>query len=261
MGTANFQGQLWGAKASDWARTELQSNHLFRHVLNKVITNGESDLLDIGCGAGTLCKMAYESGINVHGLDASEALVLLAKKLVPEGNFYTGEMEELPFSDNSFDAVTGVNSFQFAGDIVNAFKEARRVVKQNGKVAAVVWGKPEDCEASVVFSAIGPYMPQLPKNPNAKPPLYANGTVKGIAQEAGLKHLNTEEIETIWEFGDEIEALNAFMSAGMVNLAVNNAGKEVIEDLVLDAIQKFKKFNSKFIVRNKFLCSIFEKTN
>jgi len=43
-----------------------------------------------------------------------------------------GDMEQLPYDDGSFDAVTGFNSFQFATDALRAVAEARRVARKGG---------------------------------------------------------------------------------------------------------------------------------
>lgn len=59
-----------------------------------------------------------------------------------------GEMEELPFADAAFDAVTSFNAFQFAGDPGRALREAGRVCRQGGTIAMLVWGPKDDCDLS-----------------------------------------------------------------------------------------------------------------
>jgi ubiquinone/menaquinone biosynthesis C-methylase UbiE len=46
---------------------------------------------------------------------------------VPLGDVRVGEMESLPWNDDTFDLVTGFNSFFFADDMVGALREAGRV--------------------------------------------------------------------------------------------------------------------------------------
>jgi len=60
---------------------------------------------------------------NSVGLDAAEALLDVARKRTPSGDFRQGEMEELPFADGTFDVVTGFNSLQYAADPVNALRQ------------------------------------------------------------------------------------------------------------------------------------------
>jgi ubiquinone/menaquinone biosynthesis C-methylase UbiE len=81
----------------------------------------------------------FERGARVSGLDASEALIAIARDRVPNGDFRIGELERLPFSDSSFDLATGFNSFQYAANPVAALTEARRVAKHGSKVVVVTW--------------------------------------------------------------------------------------------------------------------------
>jgi len=88
----------------------------------------------------TLLCAGGKTRSNSVGLDAAEALLDVARKRTPSGDFRQGEMEELPFADGTFDVVTGFNSLQYAADPVNALRQARRVSKPSAKVAMAVWG-------------------------------------------------------------------------------------------------------------------------
>ncbi len=126
MGTATVQAQVWGVRARDWA--EVQEGTflpLFERVLDQTAVRSGSEVLDIGCGSGLFCELAARRGALVSGLDASEALLAIAQERTPQGDFRTGDMEELPYAAATFDLVTGFNSFQFAADPVNALRQAR----------------------------------------------------------------------------------------------------------------------------------------
>jgi 2-polyprenyl-3-methyl-5-hydroxy-6-metoxy-1,4-benzoquinol methylase len=108
MGTASVQGQIWGARARDWADVqERVAVPLFEAVLQENGVGPYTSILDIGCGSGIFCEMAARRGARVSGLDASEPLLAIACERVPDGDFRTGEMEELPYADRTFDVVTG----------------------------------------------------------------------------------------------------------------------------------------------------------
>ena len=120
MGTANVQGQIWGIRARDWAEVqEGLDAPLFNTVLRKTAVGAGTVLLDIGCGSGMFCQMAAKLGAQISGLDAAEPLLAIAHERTPQGDFRTGEMEELPYANQTFDVVTGFNSFQFAANPVN----------------------------------------------------------------------------------------------------------------------------------------------
>ncbi len=257
MRTAEIQGKLWGTKARDWADYgEGTSNDLFNSVLQKIKDRSTGkNLLDAGCGAGGFCKMASDAGYLLSGIDGSDALISIARERVPAGDFHVGDIEELPFADNTFDVVTGFNSFQFAGDIVNAFGEAKRVAKKGAPVIVSYWGSPEACDASAVFAALAPYMP-TPQKASNKKPLYTDGVMESYAAEAGLHPESTEAIECIWKFENEDAALQAMLSAGITNLAVQNAGEEKVRELTSGALKQFQQSNENYILKNTFLCTV-----
>src|SRR5215475_8891535 len=126
-GSASVQGDLWSARAQDWADVqELTQRPLYTSILQEVMQGPHSNLLDIGCGSGLFTAMAAAAS-RVAGLDACAALLAVAKRRTPQAEFRTGEMESLPYDSRTFDLVTGINSFQFAAHPLNALLEARRV--------------------------------------------------------------------------------------------------------------------------------------
>ena len=54
------------------------------------------------------------------GSTLAETLIEFARTRLPDADLRVGEMEALPYEDDSFDLVTGFNSFFFANDIVAA---------------------------------------------------------------------------------------------------------------------------------------------
>jgi len=86
MGTASVQGQIWGARAKDWADVqESVAVPLFETVLQETAVGKTTSVLDIGCGSGIFCEMAAKRGARVSGLDASEHLLAIARERVQYG--------------------------------------------------------------------------------------------------------------------------------------------------------------------------------
>ena len=148
-GSAGVQGDLWGERARDWADVLEGWNGwgvpLYRHVLERVPVGSGTILLDVGCGAGRFCRVAADRGAQVAGIDAAGALVEIARERIQNADFRVGDMEALPWDDDSFDVVTGFNSFFIAADLVNALREARRVARPGASMAMTVFGRPERC--------------------------------------------------------------------------------------------------------------------
>ena len=127
--TSDVNGRLWSASARDWA--DIQEGvvrKLYETVLERMRVGRGTRYLDVGCGSGMAVQIAAARGAEVSGFDAAEAMLAIARERTPNGDFRIGDLESLPYTDRSFDAVTGFNSFQFAGNPVLALAEARRVV-------------------------------------------------------------------------------------------------------------------------------------
>ena len=77
--------------------------------------------------------MASRRGAEVHGLDASGRLLAIASARTPDGDFRHGDMHDLPWDDETFDAVTSFWGIWGAND--QAVGEAGRVLKPGGTLA------------------------------------------------------------------------------------------------------------------------------
>src|SRR5262249_22173304 len=163
MGTLQVQGSLWGARARDYADI---IEGFFRPVYEAVFDGAEvgagTVLLDVGCGAGLAAQLAAQRGAHIAGLDAAEAALAIARERTPQGDFRLGEVEALPWSDNTFDVVTGFNASKSAADRVTALRGAGRVARREGRVAMAVWGRAEECETAATVAALGKLLPPPP---------------------------------------------------------------------------------------------------
>src|SRR5687768_10769216 len=127
-------GRLWGARPTDWDLSETQQIRTYEEAIRRVGIEPGSRVLDIGCGTGVFLRAAVDRAAEVFGLDASESLLELARGRVPDAELRGGDMEALPYDDDTFDLVTGFNAFFFASDIVTALREAGRVAKPGAPV-------------------------------------------------------------------------------------------------------------------------------
>lgn len=105
-----------------------------------------SRVLDVGCGTGYTTEAVLkrlELG-EVNGIDLTpQQLRKAARKLKPEEvalNLSRGDAENLPFKDETFDAVVSVGALEYFPHPKRAVQEMARVVKPGGRV---VVGGPE----------------------------------------------------------------------------------------------------------------------
>jgi SAM-dependent methyltransferase len=252
-GSAASQGALWGERANDWADVMEGWNGwgipLYRHVLSLAPLSEGSDVLDIGCGAGRFCRMAADRGARVTGLDATPALIDIARERVLGGDVRVGEMEELPWEDDSFDLVTGFNSFFIAADMVAALREAARVARPGARVALTVFGRPEHCDSTRVFAVLG-RLARAPEESGAepandpapaKPTLADEGGLEAVAEEAGLAVEHSGYFGFEEEHRDTATAARGMLAAPPFRRAAASFGEAPVRAAVMDALEPFQR--------------------
>lgn len=92
-------------------------------------------VLDLGCGFGKNARVLAECGVEVHGLDISQAAVARARQLLGgEHGLVVGSADRLPFRSATFDAVMDVGCLHcmHAADRPTAVSEIARVLAPHG---------------------------------------------------------------------------------------------------------------------------------
>src|SRR6266542_1481311 len=98
-GSAERWGPLWGARPADWALSEDQQTRTYEEALRRVDLEPGQLVLDIGCGVGAFLRLIADRGARAFGLDASEALLEVARTRLPDADLRLGDMEALPYED------------------------------------------------------------------------------------------------------------------------------------------------------------------
>lgn len=97
-------------------------------------------VLDAGCGTGNFSLKMVALGACVEGVDLSEPMIAFANEKAKNSpyadklHFQVGDLYQLPFPDNSFDAVLSMAAFEFIHEDERALAEFMRVVKPGGRV-------------------------------------------------------------------------------------------------------------------------------
>ncbi|WP_424188037.1 class I SAM-dependent methyltransferase [Actinokineospora sp. G85] len=97
-------------------------------------------VLDAGCGSGSLSAALRDRGAVVTGIDASAAMLALARRrLGPDVVLHVGDLNgRLPFADNAFDDVVASLVLHYLRDWGPVLAESRRVLKPGGRLIASV---------------------------------------------------------------------------------------------------------------------------
>src|SRR5882762_9723501 len=106
------------------------------------------NILDVGCGTGANLEMLSQFG-NAEGVDVSvEALDFCRARGLQQVK--QGAAETLPYENDSFDLVTGLDVVEHLDDDVAGLKEMHRVLRPDGRAVLFVpafmflWGVQDD---------------------------------------------------------------------------------------------------------------------
>jgi demethylmenaquinone methyltransferase / 2-methoxy-6-polyprenyl-1,4-benzoquinol methylase len=113
-----------------------------RLTAQAVVTPG-ARVLDACCGTGDLALVAQKAGGTVTGLDFSERMLERARRKSAEIEWVEGDLLELPFEDESFDAVTVGFGVRNVDDLSRALRELRRVLRPGGRLGILEIVRPK----------------------------------------------------------------------------------------------------------------------
>lgn len=110
-----------------------------KKVVNIVASTNPETILDIATGTGDLAiSLSTSAAKSIIGLDISEGMLEVGKEKIAKQNLQDvismviGDSENLPFEDNTFDAITvafGIRNFE---NLEKGLSEILRVLKPNG---------------------------------------------------------------------------------------------------------------------------------
>lgn len=182
-------------------------------------------VLDVAAGTGepglTIAVLVDQGRVVItdlaeHMLDVAHAKA--AHKGITNYETVVCDVCELPFADETFDAISCRFGFMFFPDMLLAAKEMARVLKPGGRLAAAVWGPPDkNAWVTAIMGTISKNMQLASPMPGA-PGMFRCGSpgfVAGLFQQAGLKHISEKEItgklncgsnDNYWTFMNEVAA-------------------------------------------------------
>lgn len=147
------------------------------------------------------------------------------------------------------DVVTGFNSFFIAADMVNALREARRVARPGAGVAMTVFGRPERCQSTTVFSSLRQFMP--PRAGSAAddgegPGLHEEGTLETRATDAGLSPKEAGYLEFAEEYPNLETMVRGYLAAPPFVRAARAADKEAVREALVEALRPLETASGRY---------------
>lgn len=221
-----------------------------RKTVERLSLRPGSKVLDTACGTGASAIPAAEivgcTG-KVTGIDISENMLELAERKARAAGlcnteFVLGDMSELGYKDETFDAVVCVFGIFFVPEMEKLVAELWRVVKPGGKLAVTTWGQdlfePAYGHWNNVLKEL---TPELHSAFNPWDRISEPGSLKKLMEDGG-----TTNIEVTAEVGkQELSCPEDWWT-----IVMGSGLRWTIDQLSEDGLKKVKELNFRWIERN-----------
>jgi SAM-dependent methyltransferase len=250
------------SRAADWAELCAPvSAPAWQAVAEATAVGDGTRVLDLGCGTGEFCRLAADRGAIASGIDASEDMLAVASRAAPAADLRRGDLEQLPWPDDTFDVVTAFNAIQFA-DELTALREASRAVRPGGRVAVCNWRGPEHSELLRVTRALrgapATSPPARDESRGAAPAqsrpaaLGEPGVLEELARAAGLEPVEDGEVAAVLEVPDLDTLERALVATGVAGPAIERLGRDAVRATMAGAAEPFRRPDGAYRFDNVF---------
>lgn len=113
-----------------------------KEVRRAVVTRPAMRVLDVAAGTGASSIEFARAGADVVAVDFSEGMLEEGRRRHPEIDFRQADAMNLPFEDNSFDAVTTSFGLRNIEDFDRALREFYRVLRPGGHLVVCEFSRP-----------------------------------------------------------------------------------------------------------------------
>ena len=208
------QKQTWDTFSPGWRKWDAWTMNFLRPMGDQIIKalqiKDNDKVLDVATGTGepglSIARLARHG--HVTGLDLSEGMLAIARdnaKTQGITNYDTvaGDVCELPFPDEHFDAVSCRMGFMFFPDMELAAQQLYRVLKPGGRLATCVWAAPpHNPWITTMMSAVSTHLALPAPKPQA-PGMFRcaqPGLLASLLKTAGFQQVREEELQSTVQF-------------------------------------------------------------
>lgn len=129
-------------------------------------------VLDLAAGTGSSTEPFHDAGADAVACDFSLGMLQVGKRRRPDMTFIAGDAMNLPFADDTFDAVTISFGLRNIVDPLAGLREMLRVTKPGGRLAVMEFSDPTNKVFNTVYNeylmrALPPTARAVSSNPEA----------------------------------------------------------------------------------------------
>ncbi|ELZ9653588.1 TPA: methyltransferase domain-containing protein, partial [Klebsiella pneumoniae] len=137
MATVNKQAvaAAFGRAASGYTQHDELQRRCADLLLRQLARRDFAQVLDAGCGPGSMSRYWREAGSVVTALDLSAGMLAQAQRNDAAQHYLLGDIEALPLPDACVDLAWSNLAVQWCDDLRAAIGELYRVARPGGRVA------------------------------------------------------------------------------------------------------------------------------
>lgn len=245
-------GDAWSHAATDWAYLfEPHARDAVEAVIGLTEIGSGSRVLDVACGAGYATSRIARVGATVSGIDVATGLIEIAERRTPRGEFVCGDMFNLPWPDDCFDAVVAFNGVW--GGCERAVLEMARVCRPGGHIGLTYWGSADRLDLLSYFMTIATSAPRVSEEIAELAAINQPGVADTILSNAGFTDLIFGTTNGVLEFVDEAAAWRALRSPGLIVPAIECTGEAALRRHVLDSISNSRSDDGTYRLVNELV--------
>ena len=157
-------------------------------------------VLETAAGTGIVTAALVEAlpGAGIVATDLNQAMLDVAAARIEGAVFHCADAQDLPFGDQSFDAVVCQFGVMFFPDRLRAYREARRVLRPGGRFLFNTWNRIEENPVTdAAMAAVAGLFPADPPSFFRRVPhgYWDTAQIRSELEAAGFEQIAIETVE------------------------------------------------------------------
>ncbi|MGD2157504.1 MAG: methyltransferase domain-containing protein [Anaerolineales bacterium] len=231
-------------KSSDWHARFCQqarwTEHIRRHIFNRIKFKPPSKILDVGCGTGALLdEFNIHPVSRIYAIDIKRDFLVFAKSNNPNrGNFTQADAHFLPYRNQAFDITFCHFLLMWVTNPVQVINEMVRVTRPGGAVLALAepdyGGRIDHPEE---LTRMGLWQRKALRHQEADPLM--GRKLAGVFSSVALKDVETGVLGGQWSntpTRDDFESEWATLISDLESLGIDVSSKDIKELKALDSM-------------------------